>query len=258
LRVPAKFEHEVGATVGYLGDSDRLAVSHLHYLPTGEPEIVTEIIDPNGSETQTTVAGARNTEVSESSFDFERGLVWFLCPVYSARVDRQPRCTLTSDSLIQPGSSAPQIPPPPDDRVIGSGQPSLGFPTPDSALLLAAKRLWLFHFADRSFQELKLPETPHHIRWFEFPRAPKFSADASFAAVPVDMYHLPLFQEGQVSHGTKIIIVDLPELSILETIQPPACETLIEFALQSDQTNVTLVANWGTGWTRHTVPRVGH
>jgi hypothetical protein len=51
-----------------------------------------------------------------------------------------------------------------------------------------------------------------YIRWFEFPSQPKFSSDGRFGAVPVHMFHYPLFHEGQVPHGTKVVIVALPTL----------------------------------------------
>ena len=158
---------------------------------------------------------------------FVEGRVWFLCPVYSARSDRQPRCTLQSASLSEAADPATEIPPPPDDRAIGSGEPSLGFPSSHECVLLANKRLWLYDFSNRSFRQMDLPETPQHIRWFEFPGQPKFSADAMFAAVPVYLFHYPMFQEGQVSHGTKLLIVDLERLQILKTIQPPGKQSVI-------------------------------
>ena len=81
---------------------------------------------------------------------------------------------------------------------------------------------------------MDLPETPQHMRWFEFPGRPKFSADGLFAAVPVYLFHYPMFQEGQVSHGTKLLIVDLARLQILKTIQPQRQQNVVDFALRHD------------------------
>jgi hypothetical protein len=148
------------------------------------------------------------------------------------------------------------MPPPPNDRVIGSGQPNLGFPSSDLAVLLAQDRLWLYSFSARSFRQMTLPETPHHIRWAEFPGQPKFSSDGRFAAVPVYMFHYPLFVEGQVPHGTKIVVVDMTTLQILQTIQPRKQESIVDFALHNDGANLTLVANWGKGWKISKIPIV--
>jgi hypothetical protein len=76
--------------IGYLGGSDKLEVSQAHYLPAGEPEVVTKLISPDGTVTAGKALGAPYTEVFESSFDFRNGLVWFFCPVYAARWDQQP------------------------------------------------------------------------------------------------------------------------------------------------------------------------
>jgi hypothetical protein len=138
--------------------------------------------------------------------------------------------------------------------MIGAGQPHLGFPSSDVALLLAQGRIWLYHFADSSFRQTDIPETPHHIRWAEFPGGPKFSSDGGFAAVPVNMYHYPLFQEGQVPHGTKIVIVELPTLHIVDTIQPTDEHNLIDFALHDDGSGLTLQANWGKDWRSFHIP----
>ncbi len=236
--------------IGFFENTDKLAVSQAHYLPTGEPEISTQLVNPDGSVTflSRSVIGPQYSEVSQSSFDFRDGRVWFLCPPYSARIDRQPRCTLTSASLRGTSEQSPEIHPPPDDRVIGSGQPELGFPSPNLAVILAAKRFWVYNFVDRSFRQLDLPETPHYIRWFEFPGPPKFSSDGCFAAVPVHMSHYPLFEEGQVSHGTKLVVVELATLQILETVQPPGKENIVDFALHNDGKQLNVEANWGQEW----------
>jgi hypothetical protein len=246
--------------IGFVSGSDELAVSQVHYLSTGEPEIATQFVSADGSITSVPhiATGPRASEVSSSSFDFHRGRVWFLCPGYSARIDRQPRCTLTSAPLREASTPPLEIPPPPDDRVVGSGQPNLGFPSSDVAILLAEKRFWLYNFADRSFRQLSLPETPHHIRWFEFPGQPKFTSDGRFAAVPVGMFHYPLFQEGQVRHGTKVLIVELATLRILTTIQPAGKQNMVDLALHNDGGNLTLVANWGKEWRTFNIPAVVH
>ena len=101
---------------------------------------------------------------------------------------------------------------------------------------------------------MTLPETPHHVRWFEFPGQPKFSSDGRFAAIPVFMSHAPFFEEGSVSHGTKIVVVDLKTLQILQTIQPNRQESLLDFALRNKGTELTLVANWGEDWKLLTIP----
>lgn len=251
VRIPAAFPIQFPLhPIGFIKDSDTLAISQAHYLPNGEPEISTQLINADGSITPVAhnVTGAQWTEVSYSTFDFGDARVWFLCPVYSARIDRQPRCTLTSASLLDPDAPPREIPPPPDDRVIGSGQPNLGFRTPELAVMLAERRLWLYSFVDHSFRQLNLPETPHHIRWFEFPGPPKFSSDGMYAAVPVEMYHLPLFEEGQVPHGTKLLIMELRSLRIVQTIQPTGKRALVDFALRHDGNTVTLIANWGKEW----------
>jgi len=103
---------------------------------------------------------------------------------------------------------------------------------------------------------MSLPETPHHIRWFEFPGQPKFSSDGRFAAIPVFMSHAPLFEEGSISHGTKIVVVDLKTLQILQTIQPNKQAGLIDFALHNNGNDLTLVANWGEDWKILKIPVV--
>lgn len=103
---------------------------------------------------------------------------------------------------------------------------------------------------------MNLLETPHQIRWGEFPGQPKFSSDGRFAAVPVYMFHYPLFEKGQVSHGTTIVVIDVATLQILETIQPSKQESVIDFALRSDGKNLTLVTNWGKDWKISQIPIV--
>jgi hypothetical protein len=259
VQVPPKFPIQFSLhPVGFLNGSEELAVSQAHYLPTGEPEVSTQLIGADGAMIPDahSVTGPTYTEVSVSSFDFRGDRVWFLCPAYSARIDRQPRCTLSSAPLHESASAALEIPPPPDDRVIGSGQPNLAFPSSDVAVLLAQDRFWLYSFSTRSFRQINLPETPHHIRWFEFPGQPKFSSDGRFAAVPVSMFHAPLFEEGQVSHGTKIVVVDMTTLQILQTVRPGKQETIVDFALHNDGMNLTLVANWGKDWKISKIPIV--
>ena len=261
VRVPPRFPIQFPIhPIGFVSGSDQLGVSQVHYLSTGEPEIATQFVSSDGSITSVPhiAIGPQYAEVSASSFDFHRGRVWFLCPVYSARIDRQPRCTLTSASLREASAPPLEIPPPPDDRVIGSGQPNLGFPSSDVAILLAEKRFWLYNFADRSFRQLNLPETPHHIRWFEFPGQPAFSSDGRFAAVPVYMFHYPLFQEGQVPHGTKVVIIELSTLDILATIQPTGKQNIADLSLHIDGSSLTLVANWGKEWRSFNIPIVVH
>jgi hypothetical protein len=261
VRVPLRFPIQFPIhPIGFVGGSDQLAVSQVHYLSTGEPEIATQFVSAEGSLTSVPhiATGPRATEVSASSFDFHRGRVWFLCPADSARIDRQPRCTLTSAPLREVSAPPLEIPPPPDDRVVGSGQPNLGFPSSDVAILLAEKRFWLYNFADRSFRQLDLPETPHHIRWFEFPGQPKFTSDGRFAAVPVAMFHYPLFHEGQVRHGTKVLIVELSTLNIVATIQPTGEQNIVDLALHNDGGNLTLVVNWGKEWRTFNISSVVH
>lgn len=257
VRVPPRFPVQFALhPIGFIDDSQQLAVSQAHYLPSGEPEISTEIVGADGSvgSVPRDAIGPQYAKVSPSSFDFREDRVWFLCPLYSARNDRQPRCTLISASLS--GASVPprEIPPPPDDRVYGSSQPSLGFPSPNIAVVLAANRFWVYNFLDRSFHQLNLPETPHYVRWFELPGQPKFSSDGCFAAVPVYMYHYPLFVEGQVSHGTKLVVVEMATLRILETFQPVDKHDMVDFALHSDGKNLKVVANWGHGWRDFQIP----
>ena len=62
------------------------------------------------------------------------------------------------------------------------------------------------------------------------------------------MFHYPLFEEGQVPHGTKIVVVDMTTLQILQTIQPSKQERIVDFALHTDGVNLTLAANWGNDW----------
>lgn len=251
LQVPAAFPIQFDLRpIGYINDSETLVLSQAHYLPTGEPEIKTLLINPDGTINPVahSVLGARYTEVTNSSFNIRDARVWFLCPAYSGRIDRQPRCTLRSASLVEQDAPTRDIPPPPDDRVIGSGQPNLGFPSRDEAVVLAERRFWLYNFVTRSFRQLNLPETPHHIRWFEFPGDPKFTPDGTLAALPVNMYHLPLFVEGQVPHGTKLLIIDLRSWRIIETIQPIDKAGLVDFALHNDEKSLTVVGNWAGQW----------
>jgi hypothetical protein len=259
VRVPKRFPIQFPFhPIGFINDSSQLGVSQVHYLSTGEPEIATQLVSADGSITSVlhSARGPQYTEVSASSFDFHEGRVWFLCPVYSARIDRQPRCTLTSAPLSEPSVPPLEIPPPPDDRVIGGGQPNLGFPSSGVAILLAQRRFWLYNFVDRSFRQLNLPETPHHIRWLEFPGQPRFSSDGRFAAVPVYMFHYPLFHEGQVPHGTKVVIVELSTLHIVETIQPTGEQNIVDLALHNDGRSLTLVAIWGKEWRSFHIPIV--
>ncbi len=242
--------------VGYSGDTDQLEVSQAHYLPTGEPEIATKLVSPDGTVTAAHKAfGARYTEVFGSSFDFRDSLVWFLCPVYSARSDRQPPCTLTSAPISSSVSATPTIPPRPGDaHVIGNGQPNLGFPSSHEVVVLATDSLWVYDLSDHSFRQMGLPETPQHIRWDESPGQPKFTADGRFAAVPVYLFHAPLFEEGSISHGTKLLIIDMAQLKILRTIQPPGNKNVVDFALSSGGKSLTLVASWGGNWQSFDVP----
>lgn len=259
VRLPSDFPIQFSLhPMGFINDSDQVAIAQAHYLPTGEPEIVTHLVNTDGSiiSVPHNVLGPQYAEVSASSFDFRDSRVWFLCPGYSARIDRQPHCTLTSASLLEASAPPEKIPPPPNDRVIGSGQPNLGFPSSSEAILLAQGRIWLYQFSDRSFRQVNIPETPHHIRWFEFPGEPKFSSDKHFAVVPIYMFHYPLFQEGQVPHGAKLVILELPTLRILQTIQPPDEKNIVAFALHNDGRRLMLEANWGKGWTSFQIPIV--
>lgn len=242
--------------VGYSGNTDQLEVSQAHYLPTGEPEIATKLVSPDGTITATHKAfGARYTEVFGSSFDFRDSLVWFLCPVYSARSDRQPPCTLTSASLSSSVSPTPTVPPRPGDaHVVGNGQPNLGFSSSEVVVVLATDVLWVYNLKTHSFRQMSLPETPQHIRWNESPGQPKFTADGRFAAVPVYLFHAPLFEEGSISHGTKLLIIDMAQLKILRTIQPPDKKNIVDFALSSGGKSLTLVASWGGNWQSFDIP----
>jgi hypothetical protein len=242
--------------VGYSGDSDQLEVSQAHYLPSGEPEIATKLVSPDGTVTATHKAyGARYTEVFGSSFDFRDSLVWFLCPVYSARSDRQPPCTLKSASLSSSGSATPTIPPRPGDaHVVGNGQPSLGFPSSEDVVVLATDILWVYNLKTHSFRQMGLPETPQHIRWFESPGQPEFTVDGRFAAIPVYLFHAPLFEEGSISHGTKLLIIDMAQLKILRTIQPPDKKNVVDFGLSNGGKSLTLVASWGGNWQSFDIP----
>lgn len=243
--------------VGYSGNSDQLEISQAHYLPAGEPEIATKLVSPDGMVTAAhTAFGARYTEVFGSSFDFRDSLVWFLCPVYSARSDRQPPCTLTSASLSSSASATPTIPPRPGDaHVIGNGQPNLGFPSSHKVMVLTIDNLWVYDLSDQSFRQMSLPETPQHIRWEESPGQPKFTADGHFAAVPVYLFHAPLLEEGSVSHGTKLLIIDMEQLKILQTIQPSDRKNVVDFALSSGVgKSLTLVASWGGNWQSFDIP----
>ncbi len=257
VKIPPKFPIQFSMhPLGFVSDSSQLAVSQAHYLPSGEPEVSTQLVNSDGSIAPGahSVLGPKYSEISGSSFDFGAGRVWFLCGVYSARVDRQPRCTLTSASLSSVDLLSLQIPPPPDDRVVGSGQPELGFPSSDLAILLAQDRLWLYSFSARTFRQMNIPETPHYVRWGEFPGRPRFSSDGRFAAIPVYMFHYPFFQEGEVSHGTKIVVVDTATLQILQPIQPNKEESLIDLALHNNGADLKLVANWGKDWKAFQIP----
>jgi hypothetical protein len=68
------------------------------------------------------------------------------------------------------------------------------------------------------------------------------------------MYHYPLFVEGQVSHGTKLVVVEMATLRILETFQPVDKHDMVDFALHSDGKNLKVVANWGHGWRDFQIP----
>jgi hypothetical protein len=257
ILVPKEFPIQFSIhPVGYSGDSDQLEVSQAHYLPTGEPEIATKLVSSDGTVTATHKAfGARYTEVFGSSFDFRDSLVWFLCPVYSARSDRQPACTLTSAPLSSSVSATPTIPPRPGDaHVIGNGQPNLGFPSSHDVVVLATDNLWVYDLTNQSFRQMGLPETPQHIRWLESPGQPKFTADGRFAAVPVYLFHAPLFEEGSISHGTKLLIIDMAQLKILRAIQPPDKKNVVDFALSSGSKSLTLVASWGGNWQSFDIP----
>ena len=259
VRLPNEFPIQFSLhPIGFINDSSELAIAQAHYLPTGEPEIATHLVGSDGSiiSVSHNVLGPRYAEVSASSFDFRDGRVWFLCPAYSARIDRQPHCTLTSAPLLEASAPSKEIPPPPNDRVIGSGQPVLGFPSSNVSILLAQGRIWLYQFTDRSFRQVNIPKTPHHIRWFEFPGQPKFSSDKRLAVVPIYMFHSPLFQEGQVPHGAKLLILELPTLRILQTIQPPDEKNIVDFALHNDRRGLMLEANWGKGWKSFQIPIV--
>lgn len=242
--------------LGFIGRSSQLAISQAHYQPTGEPEVITQRISGSGTlePERHRATGYAYSEIYASSYDYGRDRAWFLCPPVSARLDSQPRCTLTSASLTTNDAPSLEVPPPPDDRVIGSGQPNLGSPSDDSIALLAWHRLWLYSFASRAFRQMNIPETPHHIRWFEFPEAPKFTADGRYAAIPVDMSHRSLFEEGGVFHGTKILLVDMNALSILKTIQPEHQEALIDFALRDDGDSLMLATNRGKDWQVLKIP----
>ncbi|HEY5381730.1 MAG TPA: hypothetical protein VIJ65_05710 [Acidobacteriaceae bacterium] len=244
---------------GYAVGSDQLQVSQAHYLPTGEPEIVTKLISPNGTVTATyKTLGAPYTEVFGSSFDFRRSLVWFFCPVYAVRWDRQPPCTLRSEFLNSSASATPTIPPRPgtgDARISGNSPVSLGFPSSNDVVVLAMDNLWVYDLSNRSFRQMRLPETPRHIRWIESPGQPKFTSDGHFAAVPVFLFHAPLFEEGQVSHGTKLLIIDMAKLEILRTIQPLGNQNVTDFALRDDEgKSLTLIASWGSDWQSFDIP----
>ena len=62
------------------------------------------------------------------------------------------------------------------------------------------------------------------------------------------MYHFPLFVEGQVPHGTKLLIVELRSLRIVATIQPIDKAGLVDFPVHSDGKILTVVGNWGGKW----------
>lgn len=245
--------------VGYAIGSDQLQVSQAHYLPTGEPEIVTKLVSPNGTVTATyKTLGAPYTEVLGSSFDFRKSLVWFFCPVYAVRWDRQPPCTLRSGSLNSSASATPIIPPRPgtgDARISGNSPVSLGFSSSNDVVVLAMDNLWVYDLSNQSFRQMRLPETPRHIRWIESPGQPKLTSDGHFAAVPVFLFHAPLFEEGQVSHGTKLLIIDMAKLEILRTIQPLGNQNVTDFALCDEGKSLTLIASWGSDWQSFDIPR---
>jgi hypothetical protein len=244
--------------IGYAVSSDQLQVSQAHYLPTGEPEIITKFVSPDGTVTAThKTLGAPYTEVFGSSFDFRKSLVWFFCPVYAVRWDRQPPCNLRSGSLNASAFATPTVPPRPGTghaRISGNNPSSLGFPSSNSVVVLGDDNLWAYDLNNRSFRQMRLPETPRHIRWIETPGRPQFTTDGHFAAVPVFLFHAPLFEEGQVSHGTKLLIIDMTKLEILRTIQPSDDQNVTDFALRDGGQSLTLVASWGGGWRSFDIP----
>jgi hypothetical protein len=72
------------------------------------------------------------------------------------------------------------------------------------------------------------------------------------------MFHYPLFQEGQVPHGTKVVIIELSTLHILATIQPTGKQNIADLSLHIDGSSLTLVANWGKEWRSFNIPIVVH
>jgi hypothetical protein len=72
------------------------------------------------------------------------------------------------------------------------------------------------------------------------------------------MFHYPLFHEGQVRHGTKVLIVELSTLNIVATIQPTGEQNIVDLALHNDGGNLTLVVNWGKEWRTFNISSVVH
>jgi hypothetical protein len=229
--------------LGFVSDSNQLAVSQAHYLPSGEPEVSTQLVDADGSIASVahSVLGPKYSEISGSSFDFGAGRVWFLCAVYSARVDRQPRCTLPSASLSAVNSIPSEIPPPPDDRVIGSGQTELGFPSSDLAVLLAQDRLWLYSFSARTFRQMNLSEILITSAGAN-PQADQglvpTGASQRFRCTSFTTLFSKKAKYFEVPHGTRIVVVDMTTLQIVQTIQPNKEKSLIDLALKRSRKGV--------------------
>jgi hypothetical protein len=131
----------------------------------------------------------------------------------------------------------------------------LGFSSSNDVVVLAMDNLWVYDLSNQSFRQMRLPETPRHIRWIESPGQPKLTSDGHFAAVPVFLFHAPLFEEGQVSHGTKLLIIDMAKLEILRTIQPLGNQNVTDFALCDEGKSLTLIASWGSDWQSFDIPR---
>jgi hypothetical protein len=68
------------------------------------------------------------------------------------------------------------------------------------------------------------------------------------------MFHAPLFQEGQVSHGSKLVIAYLPSLKIVQTIQPTDDKNIVDFSLNNDGRGLTVVASWSKEWRSFQIP----
>ncbi len=98
--------------LGFIGHTSQLAISQSHYRPTGEPEIITQQVSSSGilEQHRHRATGYAYSEVYASSYDYGRDRVWLLCPPVSARIDRQPRCTLTSASLTSNDEPALEVP----------------------------------------------------------------------------------------------------------------------------------------------------